>query len=125
MISTTLGGESFYNARFGEHRIPPRERKLLLETLQSNIKDRDTVTILDYGCGDGRFMPVYMEFADILKQQGKKLELICLDISSTALDELSKNSCESGFESVDDSKLKKDNVTLALCNSPYAASSIL
>lgn len=97
------GDESLYNKRFGKNRITKNERYLFLKTFNKSLqnflaekrnkhsnengktKEVSEFTILDFGCGDGRMLPLFEEVANILLKKNIKLKVIGYDISSEGL----------------------------------------
>jgi SAM-dependent methyltransferase len=69
----------------------------------------DTVSILDFGSGDGRLRGVYEQLGNDLQASGKNLRVVALDTSREALNQFAIKLKQAGFqEQGDSSKVARD-----------------
>jgi len=68
---------------------------------------KECITIIDFGCGDGRLQPLYELISDEFPQQ--KIKIIAIDFSSEALIAYHKKCMDSGF-SVLEKNENTDNI---------------
>ncbi|MBN8828928.1 MAG: methyltransferase domain-containing protein [Sphingobacteriia bacterium] len=86
-------GISLYNKRFKSQKLTYSEYNIVVRTCLSvikNIKKKthsypNKLSVLDFGCGDGRYFKAFVKVANILKSKGIILELINYDPSYIGL----------------------------------------
>ncbi|MDX2050424.1 MAG: hypothetical protein SFT93_04570 [Rickettsiaceae bacterium] len=94
--------KSLYNSRFSTNKVIYREESKITKILTSvyrHNKNKPTIRILDFGCGDGRIFPVIEKFAS--KHTKTKFEIIAYDPSIVGLNEFINNLKQNGFISID------------------------
>lgn len=93
------GEESIYKRLYGDN-IISRDKTVIRETaLQStsHLKEGETLRLLDYGCGDGRYMQAILPIAEILKERKIHVELIAYDPSRAGLEIFEGKLLKTGF----------------------------
>ena len=114
-----LGGDnSLYNKRFGKrHKVTLREKELLVSNLKSaiDLSSDGVIKIMDFGCGNGRTMPVLCNSAFLYTE--RQFEVTAYDISRVGLHALTNIMLKEGFELIGDIysnswHLKKYNVNV-------------
>ena len=84
-------GQSIYNSRFGKKEFTKREESILTSKIISKARQLkaqglNKIVILDFGCGDGRLFPIFLQLASELEKLGMELVLDGYDISKTGLE---------------------------------------
>lgn len=116
--------------------VSEKDRKQISAMLKAydSQKGSDTVSILDFGSGDGRLRGVYEQLGNDLKGSGKNLRVVALDTSIEALNQFAIKLKQAGFQEKGDSstaardltgddkgylfdEFTKDNVTIRLVHS--------
>lgn len=97
--------KSLYNTRFGKIKVPTRERKEIIKTFTEASKGKTNVSILDYGCGDGRFFEVIEDIRS--KFRYKKIHVVCYDISSVAIEIYKERLAKLKFKKVSEEQNEK------------------
>jgi SAM-dependent methyltransferase len=95
-------GISVYNSRFGEARYNAREEAILRKQIlkkveQLKAQDKNTIRILDFGCGDGRLFPIIYQLAEELAAQNFQIIFSGCDISDEGLRVFNSNLTRIGF----------------------------
>jgi SAM-dependent methyltransferase len=81
---------SIYHELYHDEVIP-NDKRIIRDLVAKQIQNKNStewnreVSILDYGCGDGRFFNFFKELADELNSQGMKLTIIGYDPSLEGL----------------------------------------
>jgi len=71
----------------------------------------DTVSILDFGSGDGRLRGVYEQLGNDLQGSGKNLRVVALDTSREALNQFAIKLKQAGFQEKSDSSTAARDLT--------------
>jgi SAM-dependent methyltransferase len=103
------GEFSIYNKRFGKVKIPTNDTRIIQKAFSKLLKQKyknETIKVLDYGCGDGRYFEL---FKNIAKQTKNKIEIISYDISAVGLKYYIQTLEKNGFEHTKFKKLTKSN----------------
>ena len=93
-------GISLYNKRFtSSNKISYRETKFINQILKKYIAQNKgkEIVILDYGCGDGRYVTLFENAAISFKNLGVKLKIISYDPSYSAILSYHKELEKSGY----------------------------
>jgi hypothetical protein len=116
------GKKSLYNIRFGiESKVTLREKQLLKKHLEVAIQSSidKNVTILDFGCGDGRTMSIL--YAMAFHHLNYNFTIKAYDVSQVGLSELVKSLLDEGFQCINPTiselngqKYQKNNVVIEI-----------
>ena len=96
------GQESLYNKRFGPVRYIPREESAIIESFKSTFsltKNKKHMSILDFGCGDGRMLPILINLAS--KYNKTAIDVYAYDLSIIGLEEFQKNLIGNNFYKIE------------------------
>lgn len=101
------GDESVYNKRFGANRIIHREasiinkacERILKQIASDNFGKSIAITILDYGCGDGRLFGVIEQLARKQLDKHVRINFIGYDPSIVGINLFEENLLSKGFAS--------------------------
>lgn len=112
-----INGRSLYDKQF-MGKVNPRETEAIKRLVKKNMLrvKPDPVTgerifkLCDFGCGDGRFLPLFHEIANDLKKHSIKLEVVNYDPNQLGLEQYIKrlkdggyaNTVNNGFQDVDE-----------------------
>ena len=128
-----LGGkDSTFGLRFGKRETIPREEEVIKGIFEqvysrniNNGKKANSISLLDFGCGHGRFLDFYQELAH--KYLNNEIEVIGYDISIVGLNEFANRLHFSGFKKIAHNKQgenasivsewKKNNLKVVLLHS--------
>lgn len=123
------GGKlSIYRRRFGKQAYISREKEIIISNFFNSLSFAQPVStyrILDYGCGDGRLLPIYLEIAKFCETKNIKLEIICYDPSKRGLLNFEQDLIsldfrvqkEISFNDFFHHKYTKNNITISIINS--------
>lgn len=96
-----------------EARLKPvtkRDREQISAMSKAHSQTTDTVSILDFGAGDGRLNGLYEQIGNELSSSGKKLEVLALDTSIEGLSQFAIKLMQAGFiGSAKEVKLNAEN----------------
>jgi hypothetical protein len=104
------GQRSIYNNRFGKERLAPREKnlvKLAFHRAFGSDSNEGKFVIIDYGCGDGRYLSAFEEIAHLLKRKNIFLEVISYDPSIIGLECYQEMLLKEGYKYLDEARLTK------------------
>lgn len=95
---------SIYSELYGEHLIHRLEETLINVALQAAARIQaeggDTLRMVDFGCGNGRYFRVFKEIAGRLMDMGMNLEVQAYDISSVGLENFKEHLHHRAFKEV-------------------------
>lgn len=104
------GKGSTFGLRFGKRETIPREEEVIATIFKQaylkNDNKKKTMTLLDFGCGHGRFLQFYEELA--AKYSDIELEIVGYDISIVGLNEFANRLYASGFKKLNYNKTGKN-----------------
>lgn len=95
------GDESIYNKRFGKSLVIPSEALAIKSSLIRVIKKnylKTKITILDFGCGNGRLFQTVYSIISLPKYQHLCFEFIAYDPSNVGLTHFSNLLLKQGFK---------------------------
>ncbi|AIL65905.1 hypothetical protein NOVO_07860 [Rickettsiales bacterium Ac37b] len=113
------GTRSMYNYLYN-NKITSHDFHIIQKAILKVAQYKDSIDIMDFGCGNGRHQVVYESIASSLEKKGKKINLIAYEISKTALEYYINMLLANGFwesdKKPDNNKiikiLTKNNITV-------------
>lgn len=104
------GKGSTFGLRFGKRETIPREEEVIANLFKQAYLKKDhnkkNMTLLDFGCGHGRFLEFYEELAQ--KYSDIDLEIVGYDVSIVGLNEFANRLQNSGFKKLNYNKIGRN-----------------
>lgn len=90
------GQDSIYNQLY-KNKCIDYDKWFLTKIIRQIALTTNTVKILDFGCGNGRYFQIFENIANILQKENKSLYLIAYDASLVALEYFQSQLVEKNF----------------------------
>jgi SAM-dependent methyltransferase len=91
------GGVNSIYYQLYKDRFLPYDHRTITKLAYELATTRDSLTIMDFGCGNGRYFPIFEQIASHLDKQHKSLTIIAYDPSKEAISSFSSKLQLLGF----------------------------
>lgn len=94
------------------HDVMPTEQQIFEDFLFEAAATSTTVAlqVLDFGCGDGRYLQQFLRSAEALRTRGRVLRVVAYEVSAEALRRFHAQALQEGLEKTEG--LRKDDIQL-------------